>query len=108
MFEEEELSSFSAGAVISPVVAQMLPGGYPLVAGGEKAARLAEVLGARYVVAMGNGELSQRGLLSRVIETEGSEEEFARLLLLRERERTPSFSIELVKAPAGQTVCLPI
>mmetsp|Transcript_13804 Transcript_13804/g.20675 ORF Transcript_13804/g.20675 Transcript_13804/m.20675 type:complete len:318 (+) Transcript_13804:57-1010(+) len=95
MFDEQELSQFSADVVITPIVSQELPA-YTLVAGGEKALRLAQVLNAKFVVPMANGNLKQEGLLSVVISSSGSEAEFNGLL-----ERSGS-KTKLVSAPAGQ------
>ena len=71
MYDEEELTPFSIDCVITPIVAQKLPG-YTLVDGDSKAVRLCEVLKAKYVVPMLNGELDQTGVLSKLLLTEGS------------------------------------
>jgi L-ascorbate metabolism protein UlaG (beta-lactamase superfamily) len=75
MYKEEELSQFQVDNVITPVVSQQLPF-YTLVAGGEKARRLSQILKAKRVLPMANGELNQSGFLSRIIQTRGSREEF--------------------------------
>lgn len=71
MYEEEELSPLSVDCVITPIVAQKLPG-YTLVDGDSQAVRLCELLKAKYVVPMLNGELDQTGILSQLLLTEGS------------------------------------
>lgn len=71
MYDEEELSAVSVDCVITPIVAQKLPG-YTLVDGDAKAVRLCELVKAKYVVPMLNGELDQTGVLSKLLLTEGS------------------------------------
>ncbi|CAN0025660.1 unnamed protein product, partial [Choristocarpus tenellus] len=75
MFSEEELSRLHADVVIAPVVSQIIST-YTLVAGGSKAVRLAELLGAKTVVSMPNANIDASGPLSRVITEIGSEAEF--------------------------------
>ncbi len=62
--------------MITPVTAQELPA-YTLVAGGQKALRLSQILEAKYVIPMANGNLEQSGLLSAIIRSSGSEGEFS-------------------------------
>lgn len=66
MYDEEELKNYEVDCVISPVVSQELPA-YTLVAGGPKAVRLAKILKARCIAPMANGDLSQSGILSKII-----------------------------------------
>jgi hypothetical protein len=75
MFDELELAQYKVDVVITPVVSQELPK-FTLVAGGEKALRLASLLSAKFIVPMRNGGLKQTGVLSKIIRAEGSEEGF--------------------------------
>lgn len=79
MYDEQEVQKYQADVVITPIVAQELPK-YTLVAGGEKALRLAKLLKAKTIVPMANGELKQGGILAQIIQTKGSLEEFQNLL----------------------------
>ncbi len=79
MYDEAELARLQADFVITPVVSQELPY-FTLVAGGSKALRLAEILKAKAVIPMANGELEQSGPLAAIIRSEGSAEEFSGLV----------------------------
>eukprot|EP01036_Dinobryon_divergens_P022769 gene22769-31060_t len=95
MYDEQELSQYRADIVITPVTAQELPA-FTLVAGGKKALRLSQILEAKFVIPMANGNLNQSGLLSAVIRSSGSEGDFSGLL-----ERLKS-KTKLIPAPAGK------
>lgn len=100
MFDEGELAEFAGGidVVVTPVVAQKLPG-YTLVDGGEKALALAtRVLRARALLPMLNGDLEQGGLLSQLVRTEGSLAEFTRLA------KTTAASLRVLSAVPGVEV----
>ena len=69
MYDESELSCYQVDCVISPVVSQELPA-FTLVAGGSKVLKLAQILKAKIIAPMANGDLDQAGILSKII-TEG-------------------------------------
>lgn len=66
MYDESELSRYQVDYVISPLVSQNLPF-FTLVDGGDKAIRLAEILKAKAIIPMANGELEQSGILANII-----------------------------------------
>jgi L-ascorbate metabolism protein UlaG (beta-lactamase superfamily) len=99
MYSEEELSKFQVDCVITPIVAQRLPG-YTLVDGDVKALDLCKKLKAKVVIPMANGELVQSGLLSQLLITKGAAgvsvfESF----LLAEKSK-----IKYIPAPPGKTI----
>lgn len=62
MFDPTELKRFSSIAVIAPIVSQdLFAGAFPLVAGGAKSAELCDILNAKYLLPMANGNLKQTG-----------------------------------------------
>ncbi|KAL5206802.1 hypothetical protein ABZP36_035011 [Zizania latifolia] len=69
-----------AEVVITPVVKQLLPGNFILVAGQEDAVQLASLLRARYVVPMSNGDVDAKGLLTAVLSNQGTAEAFKAML----------------------------
>lgn len=101
MFDETELTKYSADVVITPIVSQELPA-YTLVAGGEKALKLADVLKAKYLIPMANGNLDTTGVLSAIVKTAGSESEFRGLA------RRLNSRLKVLSAPPGQEVSLPM
>jgi L-ascorbate metabolism protein UlaG (beta-lactamase superfamily) len=72
MYDEDELKNLQADIVITPIVAQRLPA-YTLVDGDLKALNLCKVLKSKFVLPMANGELTQSGILSKLLITEGAE-----------------------------------
>jgi L-ascorbate metabolism protein UlaG (beta-lactamase superfamily) len=99
MYDEAELSRFKVDYVITPVVKQKLPA-YTLVDGGEKALRLAEILKAKYVVPMMNGDLEQKGVLSGIIQSECSTEEFEQLV------KSSRSKIQVISKQPGTEIAL--
>jgi|Transcript_19467 L-ascorbate metabolism protein UlaG (beta-lactamase superfamily) len=101
MFDELELKRIgNVDYVICPVIAQNI-GSYSLVAGGKKAINLAKVLGAKYFIPMMNGGLTQEGVLSSVVQKEGSIESFTEMVLsnmptMKILDGSPGRIIELV------------
>lgn len=75
-----EKEALRADVVITPVVKQLLPANFTLVAGQEDAVELASLLRARYVVPMSNGDVDAKGLLTAVVATEGTVEAFKDML----------------------------
>ena len=99
MFDEDELRAYAGKVdyVVTPVVAQKLPA-YTLVDGGARALELVNLLGAKYVIPMMNGELEQAGLLSLLVRKEGSVEDFKRVVAATRKQ------IQVVDAPPGEAV----
>lgn len=73
------LEKYRADVIITPVIKQLLPS-FTLVSGQEDAVNLAKLLHAKYVVPMQNGDLDSKGMLSSIINTEGTVESFKELL----------------------------
>lgn len=99
MYDEEELARYKVDYVITPIVAQELPF-FTLVAGGQKAVRLAQVLKAKAIVPMANGELDQSGVLALLVRSGGSESEFMSSL------KPPSLNVLNVKP--GESIDLSV
>mmetsp|Transcript_9399 Transcript_9399/g.14165 ORF Transcript_9399/g.14165 Transcript_9399/m.14165 type:complete len:369 (-) Transcript_9399:133-1239(-) len=80
------ISKLRADIMVSPVTKQSLParvpsaGQYTLVYGGETTLQIAEVLGARVVVPLGNGALDVDGPLAGLVAAEGDASDFERLV----------------------------
>lgn len=100
MYDENEVKQYSVEAVITPVVSQELPA-YTLVAGGEKALKLAQLMNAKYILPMANGNLEQSGILSSIINAVGSEDDFVQLV------KKSGSNLQVLSAPAGKLVSLP-
>ena len=85
MYDESQLSRYSPiDYVITPIASQKLglsPGNtfYTLVDGGSKALKLGQILKCKGILPMANGELEQTGLLSKIVQSEGSETEFRKI-----------------------------
>uniref|UniRef100_A0A0D9Y1Y2 Metallo-beta-lactamase domain-containing protein n=1 Tax=Leersia perrieri TaxID=77586 RepID=A0A0D9Y1Y2_9ORYZ len=79
-FFDNRQQQLGADVVITPVVKQLLPGNFPVVAGQEDAVELARMLRARYVVPMCNGDVDAKGLLTSFISTQGTLHAFQQLL----------------------------
>ncbi|XP_006664796.1 uncharacterized protein LOC102710366 [Oryza brachyantha] len=75
-----ESKGLRADVVITPVVKQLLPANFTLVAGQEDAVQLATLLRARYVVPMCNGDVDAKGLLTGVLATQGTVDAFKAML----------------------------
>jgi L-ascorbate metabolism protein UlaG (beta-lactamase superfamily) len=100
MYNDAELINYhGTDIVITPIVKQLLPG-YTLVDGMEKALNLAKLLGAKTLIPLMNGDLEQDGLLSQIIQTEGSIDEF-KLLVAREMSK-PLKILELVPGVSAE------
>eukprot|EP00580_Thalassiosira_gravida_P009206 CAMPEP_0201635114 /NCGR_PEP_ID=MMETSP0493-20130528/7778_1 /ASSEMBLY_ACC=CAM_ASM_000838 /TAXON_ID=420259 /ORGANISM="Thalassiosira gravida, Strain GMp14c1" /LENGTH=344 /DNA_ID=CAMNT_0048107043 /DNA_START=178 /DNA_END=1212 /DNA_ORIENTATION=+ len=80
------ISKLRADIMISPVTKQSLPaqvpsvGQYTLVYGGETTLQIAEILGARVLVPLGNGALDVDGPLAGLVAAEGDASDFERLV----------------------------
>ena len=100
MFDEAELrQAGTVDYVVTPVVQQVLPA-YTLVDGGARAIELANVLGAKCVIPMMNGELEQAGVLSKLVRKVGSVDEF---MSIASRQSTP---LKVLLAPPGEEIPL--
>ncbi|KAF0914460.1 hypothetical protein E2562_028943 [Oryza meyeriana var. granulata] len=75
-----EKKGLHADVVITPVVKQLLPANFTLVAGQEDAVQLATLLRPRYVVPMSNGDVDAKGLLTAVLATQGTVDAFKAML----------------------------
>ncbi|PIN23692.1 hypothetical protein CDL12_03585 [Handroanthus impetiginosus] len=80
VYKENFVQKERADIVITPVIKQLLPN-FTLVSGQEDAVRLAKLLHAKFIVPMKNGDLDSRGLLSSLIQAEGTIESFKEILL---------------------------
>jgi L-ascorbate metabolism protein UlaG (beta-lactamase superfamily) len=99
MYDVAELSRYTVDYVITPIVSQELPF-FTLVDGGMKAIKLAETLKAKNVIPMANGNLVQRGVLTKLITSNGSEDEFKALVKASKADQKFTF----VPAPAGSDI----
>lgn len=97
MYDEAELSKYQVDYVITPITAQQLPY-FTLVAGGEKALNLAKILKAKAILPMANGNLEQNGLLSSIIKSEGSEDDFINLL------KSSKLNIKYINVKPGEEI----
>ncbi|GAB2221528.1 hypothetical protein Drorol1_Dr00012712 [Drosera rotundifolia] len=79
VYNEELLKNKQADIVITPVIKQLLPS-FTLVSGQEDAVKLANLLDAKFIVPMKNGDLDAKGLLVSMIQAEGTLESFKELL----------------------------
>ncbi|XP_021754545.1 uncharacterized protein LOC110719868 isoform X1 [Chenopodium quinoa] len=79
VYNDESLKNEQADIVITPVIKQLLPK-FTLVSGQEDAVKLAKLLRAKFVVPMKNGDLESKGLLSSLIQSEGTMGSFKELL----------------------------
>lgn len=98
MFDEAELSNYTADVVITPVVSVRIPN-YTILGGGPKALQLAELLKASYIVPMSNWDLEERGLLKRIVRLVGSEDSFKNLVKSKYFLKP---KIQVVSATPGQ------
>jgi L-ascorbate metabolism protein UlaG (beta-lactamase superfamily) len=107
MFDPMELKDYSADIVITPIVSQELPG-YTLVAGESSALQLIDLLKARYLLPMANGELEQSGILSSIIAAKGNEDEFRRKIQRRNLQLTSNqVPLTVLSCPAGKEITIP-
>ncbi|CAM8881419.1 unnamed protein product [Rhodiola kirilowii] len=75
VYDKTSIEKEQADIVITPVIKQLLPG-FTLVSGQEDAVKLAKLLNAKFIVPMKNGDLDSKGLLSKLIRSEGTIESF--------------------------------
>ncbi|KAJ7943199.1 Metallo-hydrolase/oxidoreductase superfamily protein [Quillaja saponaria] len=102
VYNQNFLEKERADIVITPVIKQLLPK-FTLVSGQEDAVKLAKLLQAKFIVPMKNGDLESKGLLSSIIESEGTIESFKELLSkelpdARVLEPTPGLPLEISAA----------
>ncbi|KAK1412079.1 hypothetical protein QVD17_33045 [Tagetes erecta] len=80
VYDKEIVGKERADIVITPVIKQLLPS-FTLVSGQEDAVQLAKLLNSKYVVPMKNGDLDSKGVLARLVKSDGTIESFKTLLL---------------------------
>eukprot|EP00898_Chlorokybus_atmophyticus_P004075 jgi/Chlat1/4669/Chrsp3S05610 len=97
----EKLKKTSFKNVITPIVSQELPF-YTLVAGGEKAARLTKLLGAKYVVPCFNADMEATGILNVVVNSIGDADKFTKYL------RDAGSDARIVRPEPGEPFALPL
>ncbi|XP_020088358.1 uncharacterized protein LOC109710258 isoform X2 [Ananas comosus] len=79
VYDKSFVENYQADILITPVIKQLLPL-FTLVSGQEDAVQLAKLLKAKYIVPMNNGDLNAKGILSRILYSEGTIESFKELL----------------------------
>ncbi|MCO5560307.1 hypothetical protein L7F22_013919 [Adiantum nelumboides] len=75
VFDRSLMRHEQADVVITPVIKQVLPL-YTLVSGQRDAVDLVKLLQARFVVPLQNGDLESKGILSKLVNTVGSVQDF--------------------------------
>ncbi|KAL0408832.1 UNVERIFIED_CONTAM: hypothetical protein Sradi_1817600 [Sesamum radiatum] len=106
VYNENFLEDKQADIVITPVIKQLLPN-FTLVSGQEDAVRLSKLLQAKFIVPMKNGDLDSKGLLSSLIEAQGTIESFKEILSkelpdAKVLEPTPGVPLE-ISAPVNSS-----
>jgi hypothetical protein len=82
----DDIKAVRADVVVSPVTKQSLPaqvpprGQFTLVYGGERTLQIAEALGARVIVPLGNGALDIEGPLAGLVSASGNVGDFEELV----------------------------
>jgi L-ascorbate metabolism protein UlaG (beta-lactamase superfamily) len=104
MYDEQELAQYTVDYVISPIVSQELPF-FTLVAGGEKAKKLAQILKAKAIIPMANGELNQSGVLALLVRSGGTEKEFLSMMK-RSSSSSSQSTIDVLKVIPGESIYL--
>eukprot|EP00250_Pteridium_aquilinum_P007105 c16895_g1_i3 orf=122-1153(+) len=79
VYDRSLLHRERADVVITPVIKQVLPL-FTLVSGQRDAVDLVKLLQAKFVVPMQNGDLESKGILSKLVSSVGTVEEFRELL----------------------------
>mgnify|MGYP000567580515 CR=1 FL=1 len=80
------IKSLRADVMVAPVTKQSLPaqvpaeGQFTLVYGGERTLEIADVLGAKVIVPLGNGALDTAGPLAKLVKAEGDVSDFEKLV----------------------------
>lgn len=100
VFNKESVQNEQSDIVITPVIKQLLPY-FTLVSGQEDAVQLAKLVQAKFIVPMRNGELESKGLLSSILQSEGTIESFKELLTkeikdVQVLEPTPGVPLEIL------------
>ena len=101
----DRIAGVRADVMVSPVVRQSLParapegGRFTLVHGGERTIEIAEAIGAKTIVPLGNGALDVEGPLATLVEASGDVEEFESLL--NKRNEGKEDGIRVVKPVPG-------
>lgn len=99
------IKNLQADIMVSPVTKQSLPaqvpkeGQYTLVYGGEQTLKIAESLGVRTIVPLGNGALDIEGPLAGLVSSVGDASDFE--ILVEERNVGRDDGIRVAKACAG-------
>lgn len=108
----DKIRSFQADILVSPVTKQSLPaqvpsdGQFTLVYGGERTLEIAEVLGVKVVVPLGNGALDIEGPLSGLVVASGDVGDFEKLVVERNEGRDDAISV--AKSCAGVPLTITI
>lgn len=110
----DDMSKLRADVVVSPVTKQSLPaqvpsaGRFTLVHGGDRALEIAERLGARVVVPLGNGVLDIEGPLAGLVIAEGGVGDFEELVESRNAGRPDDDVIRVERAIPGVTLSISV
>ncbi|KAJ0669477.1 putative ribonuclease Z/Hydroxyacylglutathione hydrolase [Helianthus annuus] len=79
VYDKEIIGKERADIVITPVIKQLLPS-FTLVSGQEDAVQLAKLLNSKFVVPLKNGDLDSKGVLAKLVTSDGTVESFKALL----------------------------
>lgn len=101
VFDRSLMRHERADVVITPVIKQVLPL-YTLVSGQRDAVDLVKLLQARFVVPLQNGDLESKGILSKLVNTVGTVEDFKGLL-----QEDPSH-VQVLEAEPGIPLDVPV
>ncbi|MCO5558500.1 hypothetical protein L7F22_012085 [Adiantum nelumboides] len=101
VFDRSLMRHERADVVITPVIKQVLPL-YTLVSGQRDAVDLVKLLQARFVVPLQNGDLESKGILSKLVNTVGSVQDFRELL----EKDLPA--VEVLEAKPGMPLDVPV
>lgn len=108
----DNIKGIRADVMVSPVTKQSLPaqlppaGQFTLVYGGERTLEIAELLGAKVVVPLGNGALDIEGPLSGLVVASGDVSDFEKLI--KKRNVCRDDAIKVAKASAGVPLTITI
>ncbi len=108
----DNIKHIRANIMVSPVTKQSLPaqvppeGQFTLVYGGARTLEIAQSLGVKVVVPLGNGALDIEGPLSALVAASGDVSDFEKLV--EERNAVSEDVIEVAKARAGVPLTITI
>lgn len=101
VYNKSLLEGKHADVIITPVIKQLLPA-FTLVSGQEDAVKLAQLLNARFIVPMNNGDLESKGILSSILYSDGTMESFKALL------SKASLDVQVLEPSPGLPLEVPI